>query len=57
MDLDGNKQKGIIDKKGIKQLTSALKDLNDILNNNDNENKESKIDKYLSALEGEFKDD
>lgn len=57
MDLDGNKQKGIIDKKGIKQLTSALKDLNDILNNNDNENKESKIDKYLSAIEGEFKDD
>ena len=47
----------IIDRKGLKELTSALKDLNDILNNNDNENKESKIDKYLSALEGEFKDD
>ena len=31
IDLKGNKQKGLIDKKGLKQLTSALKDLNEIL--------------------------
>lgn len=28
---------GIIDKKGLKELTSALKDLNDIINNKQNE--------------------
>ena len=28
---EGKKQEGLIDKKGLKQLTSALKDLNDIL--------------------------
>lgn len=31
IDKHGNKQKGLIDKKGLKQLTSALKDLNEIL--------------------------
>ena len=31
IDLKGNKQKGLIDKKGLKQLTSALKDLKEIL--------------------------
>lgn len=31
IDNEGNKKKGLIDKKGLKQLTSALKDLNEIL--------------------------
>lgn len=31
IDNSGNKQKGLIDRKGLKQLTSALKDLNEIL--------------------------
>lgn len=57
MDIGGNKHKGLIDKKGLKQLTSALKDLNEILNKSDTETKEDKIDKYLSALEGAIKND
>lgn len=32
---------GIVDKKGLKQLTSALKDLNDILNDKNDEGKEN----------------
>ena len=48
---------GIIDRQGLKMLTSALKDLNDILANNDNNNKEDKIDQYLSKLEGVIKND
>lgn len=47
----------IIDRNGLKQLTSALKDLNDILNKTEVESKEDKIDKYLSALEGVIKND
>lgn len=47
----------IIDRLGLKQLTSALKDLNDILSNKKDDDKESKIDEYLSKLEGAFKDD
>lgn len=48
---------GIIDRQGLKQLTSALKDLNDILVNKDDNNKEDKIDQYLSKIEGVFKND
>ena len=47
----------IIDRNGLKQLTSALKDLNDILNKSEAESKEDKINKYLSALEGAIKND
>ena len=32
---------GIVDKQGLKQLASALKDLNDILNNNNDDGKEN----------------
>lgn len=32
---------GIVDKQGLKQLASALKDLNDILNNNNEDGKEN----------------
>lgn len=46
----------IVDRNGLKTLTSALKDLNDILGN-DNNNKEDKIDEYLSKLEGVIKND
>lgn len=48
---------GNIDRIGLKQLTSALKDLNDILSNKEDNNKENKIDQYLSKLEGVIKHD
>lgn len=47
----------IIDRQGLKMLTSALKDLNEILNKSESESKEDKINKYLSALEGVIKND
>lgn len=47
----------IIDRKGLKELTSALKDISDILNVQKEDSKEDKIDQYLSKLEGEFKND
>lgn len=47
----------IIDRQGLKMLTSALKDLNDILSNKEDNNKENKIDQYLSKLEGVIKHD
>lgn len=47
----------IIDRQGLKMLTSALKDLNDILNKSESESKEDKINKYLSTLEGVIKND
>lgn len=47
----------IIDRQGLKMLTSALKDLNDILSNKEENNKENKIDQYLSKLEGVIKHD
>ena len=47
----------IIDRKGLKELASALKDINDILNKSETESKEDKINKYLSALEGVIKND
>ncbi len=54
MDLNGNKQKGLIDKKGLKQLTSALKDLNDIIGENKETNKETleKLDEVLKGIGG-----
>lgn len=47
--------KSIINKSGLKQLTSALSDLNSILNQD--EGKESKLDKFLNSLESIVKDD
>ena len=46
-------QIGLVDKKGLKQLTSALKDLNDILNNkqNDNSSEQSLADTIQKAYE------
>lgn len=42
----------IVDRQGLKQLTSALKDLNDIIKDEDDEDdKTKKIDQYLSKLE------
>ncbi len=38
----------IIDRNGLKQITSALKDINDILNKNDNEDKDNA---YVEELE------
>ena len=38
-------------------ITSALKDLNDILSDKNDNNKENKIDQYLSKLEGVIKHD
>lgn len=55
-DLVGNKLRGEIDRKGLKQLTSALKDLNDVLIDKKDDNKEYKIDNYLSKLECELHD-
>lgn len=46
----------IVDRAGLKQLTSALKDLNDVLVDKDSNSKEDKIDSYLSKLEGELHD-
>lgn len=37
----------IIDKNGLKQLTSALKDLNDIINRNDNQEALDRLDELL----------
>lgn len=48
---------GIVDRQGLKMLTSALKDLNDILSDKNDNNKENKIDQYLSKLEGVIKHD
>lgn len=45
----------IINKSGLKQLTSALNDLNIILNQD--EGKESKLDKLLNNIESIIKDD
>ena len=49
----------IIDRKGLKQLTSALKDLNDILNNKkaDNENAQSLAEVIQKAYEGKIGED
>ena len=46
--------KGIIDRKGLKMLASALKDLNEIIGDNDNTNKETleKLDEVLKSLGG-----
>lgn len=57
MDMFGGQHEGIIDAGRLKKLTSALKDLNDILTNNEDNNKENKIDQYLSKLEGVMRHD
>lgn len=38
IDTEGNIKQGLIDKRGLKQLTSALKDLNEILTENNESN-------------------
>lgn len=45
---------GIIDRQGLKMLTSALKDLNEIIGNNNGNNKEAldKLDEVLKGLGG-----
>lgn len=45
---------GIVDKKGLKQLTSALKDLNDILVPKDGKNNDkNNYEEYLKKVEGD----
>jgi len=50
IDENGKKQKGLIDKKGLKQLTSALKDLNDILSDNKEKENQEELDKLDEVL-------
>ena len=57
VDMFGGQHNSIIDAGRLKKLTSALKDLNDILNYNEKDDKEDKIDQYLSKLEGAMKYD
>ncbi len=56
IDNEGKNKKGLIDKKGLKQLTSALKDLNDILNSGqnekDNQKELDKLDEVLKNIGG-----
>lgn len=56
-DMFGGQHKGTIDTGSLKKLTSALKDINDILSKSETDSKESKIKQYLSKLEGEFRND
>ncbi len=43
VDMFGNQHAGIVDRSDIKKLTSALKDLNDIVNNKQNDNSNSSL--------------
>lgn len=56
IDKYGETQIGLIDKKGLKQLTSALKDLNDILSNkqNENSNTQSLAETIQKAYENKY---
>lgn len=49
IDTKGKKKKGLIDKRGLKQLTSALKDLNEILTDK-NENNFSNINQNIQNI-------
>ena len=49
IDSKGKKRKGLIDKKGLKQLTSALKDLSEILTDK-NENDFSNINQNIQNI-------
>lgn len=55
-DMFGKQHEGIIDSARLKKLTSALKDLNEILKE-EKEDKEEKISQYLDKLEGAIKND
>lgn len=57
MDMFGGEHIGIIDAGRLKKLTSALKDISYVLNEQKGDSKEDKIDQYLSKLEEKFKDD
>jgi len=57
MDMFGKQHKGIIDSGRLKKLTSALKDLNEILKEDNKGDKEEKISQYLDKLEGVIKND
>lgn len=56
-DMWGMQHIGTVDAGRLKKLTSALKDINDILNIQKSDNKEEKIDQYLRKLEENFKND
>ena len=57
MDMFGGEHNGIIDAGRLKKLTSALKDISYVLNEQKGDSKEDKIDQYLSKLEEKFKND
>lgn len=59
IDTDGNIKQGLIDKRGLKQLTSALKDLNEILTEKEeNNNKEiTKVEILLNKIKEEAEND
>lgn len=60
VDSKGNKKSGMIDIKGIKQLTSALKDLNDILKPNEQKEDQeglTKVEELLSKIKEEANND
>lgn len=50
IDKSGEIQIGLIDKKGLKQLTSALKDISDILNVQTNDSKENDLENAKEIL-------
>lgn len=56
-DMFGGIHNGIIDAGRLKKLTSALKDISYILNEQKGDSKEDKIYQYLSKLEEKFKYD
>ncbi len=57
MDMFGTIHEGIVDRADIKKLTSALKDLNDILKNNESEkNNDGVLNELIGALKDVKKD-
>lgn len=54
MDSQGEVKTGLVNKSGLKQLTSALKDLNDIIGIKKEDNKEiSKVEELLNKIKEE----
>lgn len=53
MDMFGNQHKGIVDRSDIKKLTSALKDLQDIIPQRPEENDDNS---FVEALNGKVED-
>lgn len=57
MDMFGNVHEGIVNRADIKKLTSALKDINDIISSNSgNKEIEEKLDELLEAQKNAYMD-